>query len=318
MSDKNKQPRNEADIERILDQFSDADRDKAEEIWQKSQKGRLRTDLLTEDEVEDALQNVHSRIDRNDSPAKGRPNIAGSILKVSRYLVAAIALIVFGFGIFMVPKTVTVPNGEIAVIELPDGSSVEMNSGSTIRYNRLFSFTNRTLTLNGEAYFSVEPGEEPFLVEANNAVVEVTGTEFNVRSWHNDPASETTVTVTDGTVQFYRADRKLNLVTMNKGQSSRLNTDMMEPSDPEEVSTDASLAWRENRLVFQETPFIVILNELERRFDVTIELDVEGMELESLTAYYNQPASIEPILEDLCTVKGLRYTKTKDGYRIFK
>ena len=63
---------------------------------------------------------------------------------------------------------------------------------------------------------------------------------------------------------------------------------------------------------------ITILHDLERSFNVTIELDVENMEYETLTAYYNRPASVETILEDICTVKGLRYAKTTNGYRIFK
>jgi ferric-dicitrate binding protein FerR (iron transport regulator) len=92
---------------------------------------------------------------------------------------------------------------------------------------------------------------------------------------------------------------------------------MSSPAQPT-ASSEEHLAWRENRLVFQQSPLIVILQDLERSFDVEIELDVNGMEYETLTAYYNQPTNIESILEDICTVKGLRYTKTTSGYRIFK
>ncbi|MDX1642245.1 MAG: FecR domain-containing protein, partial [Balneolaceae bacterium] len=211
-----------------------------------------------------------------------------------------------------------VPNAETAVIQLPDGSTVEMNSGSTIQYNRLFAFTNRSISLNGEAYFFVEKSEEPFIVEANGSVVEVTGTEFNVRSWSNDPNSETSVTVTEGQVAFYPKSRRDMNVSLIAGQTSRLNPEMSAPSQPSETSTEETLAWRQQRLVFQEAPLIRILHDLERSFDVNIELDVADMEYETLTAYYNRPANVETILEDICTVKGLRYTKTTNGYRIFK
>ena len=318
MENQNKQPQKGADLEIILDQFSDEERAGAEEIWQQSKKARYRIGVTHEKEVEEALQNVHFRIQEAEASNKKDSNISGFILSNARYLVAAVALIVLGFGFLMVPQIITVPNTEIALIELPDGTSVEMNSGSTLEYNRLFALTNRDLILNGEAYFSVKTGEEPFIVEANGSATEVTGTEFNVRSWANDPANETTVTVTEGNVDFYPAANKLNVVSLQAGQTSRLNSKMSSPAQPISISVDDHLAWRENRMVFQETPFIVILHDLERSFDVEIELDVEGMEYETLTAYYNQPTTIETVLEDICTVKGLRYTKTTNGYRIFK
>jgi ferric-dicitrate binding protein FerR (iron transport regulator) len=123
--------------------------------------------------------------------------------------------------------------------------------------------------------------------------------------------------VTEGHVEFYPAGNRSNTVSLEEGQTSRFNTEMSSPAQPV-TSADKHLAWRDNRMVFQETPLIVILHDLERNFDVEIELDVEDMQYETLTAYYNEPANIETILEDICTVKGLRYTKTTNGYRIIK
>lgn len=318
MKNQNKHMPNNADLEKMLDQFPDEERTRIEKIWRQSKKDRRHRSITSDKETEEALQKVHFRIQETEQSDKRKSNIAGFILSNARYLVAAVALFVLGFGILWVPKTVTVPNAEIAVVELPDGSSVEMNSGSTIQYNRLFPFTNRTVTLNGEAYFSVQQDEETFIVKANGSAVEVTGTEFNIRSWADDPGSETTVTVTEGDVQFYPEGRKRNHVFLTAGQTSRLRPKMNSPSQSAEASADEDLAWRENRMIFHETPLIVILQDLERGFDVNIELDVENMEYETLTAYYNHPANLETILEDICTVKGLRYTKTTNGYRIFK
>lgn len=317
MENQNKHTQNATDLEDVLSQFSDEERASVKDVWQQSKKADHRMDIVSENEVEEALENVHFRIEQeNRSHIKGS-NISGFIVSNARYLVAAVALIVLGFGFLFVPKTVTVPNAEMAVIDLPDGSTVELNSGSTLQYNRLFAFTNRDLTLNGEAYFSVETAEEPFIVEANGSATAVTGTEFNVRSWADDPTNETTITVTEGSVQFYLVDDRSKIVFLQAGQTSRLNIEMSSPAQPT-ASSEEHLAWRENRLVFQQSPLIVILQDLERSFDVEIELDVNGMEYETLTAYYNQPTNIESILEDICTVKGLRYTKTTSGYRIFK
>lgn len=305
-------------MDRVLNQFSNDERSGAEEIWRMSKQSLRPSSAPSSSDVEEALQNVHFRIKEEERTTGRTSNISMFILSNVRYLVAAVALIVLGFGFLFVPKTITVPYAETAIIELPDGSTVELNSGTTLHYNRLYSLTNRKISLNGEAYFSVEKSEEPFIVEANGSAIQVTGTEFNIRSWANDPAKETTVTVTEGNVEFYPEGKRTQNVSLRAGQTSRLNPDMSLPSQPAEVSTDEALAWRNQRLVFQETPLIVILHDLERSFDVNIELDVDDMDYETLTAYYNQPANIETILEDICTVKGLRYTKTTNGYRIFK
>lgn len=317
MENRNKHTQHDSNLEEILNQFSMEERTDIEEVWKQSKQAQNQKVDVSDHEVEEALENVHFRMKVEDRSGKTGTNISGFILSNARYLVAAVALIVLGFGFLMVPKTITVPNAEIATIELPDGSTVELNSGSTLRYNRLFAFTNRDITLNGEAYFSVEKGNETFIVEANGSATEVTGTQFNVRSWTDDPAGETTVTVTEGNVKFYPADDSSKMVSLQAGQSSQLSSEMSSPAAPK-TSSDENLAWRENRLVFQESPLIVILQDLERSFDVEIEVDTDGMDYETLTAYYNQPISIETVLEDICTVKGLRYTKTNNGYRIFK
>lgn len=313
MSDQNHRPGKDD----FWNQFPGSEKSKAKKVWEQAGLAGRTGKPVTKQEVEEALQDVHFRIEsaENKKPGKFPGN---RILNYSRYLVAATALIVAGLALFLVPKTITVPNTEVTVIELADGSTVHMNSGSTIQYSRLFSFTNRTLSLNGEAYFSVEPGVEPFVVKANGTIIEVTGTEFNVRSWQNDPGKKTTVSVTDGNVQFYPADHINENVMLMAGQTSRWEVDMIRPSEPETESMDANLAWRDNRLVFQDTPFIVIINELERKFGVTIELDAEGIQSSPLTAYYSEPTSVKPILEDICMVKGLRYTETANGFRIFK
>ncbi len=317
MENRNKHTHNDSDLEEVLNQFSKEERKDMEKVWQQSKYARSQKIDISDNEVEEALDNVHFRIKEENRSMKNGTNISGFIFSNARYLVAAVALIVLGFGFLMVPKTITVPHAEMATITLPDGSSVELNSGSTLRYNRMFAFTNRDISLNGEAYFSVEKGEEAFIVEANGSATEVTGTEFNVRSWSDDPTGETTVTVTKGNVKFYPADDSSKMVSLQAGQSSQLSSQMSSPAQPK-TSTDENLAWRENRLVFQESPLIVILRDLERTFDVEIELAADNMDYETLTAYYNQPTNVETVLEDICTVKGLRYTKTNNGYRIFK
>ena len=93
---------------------------------------------------------------------------------------------------------------------------------------------------------------------------------------------------------------------------------MKEPTVPEPVTMDRILGWRSEQLVFNKKSLPVIFGELERRFDISIHLEAEDMEGETLTTIYANPMSVETVLDDICRVKGLRYTQTVSGYRIHK
>lgn len=296
-------------------QFDDHERDQIREMWELAGSGQ---GAATPEEAERALADLHLRLEMAGE-LRSKPEIViGMIQKHSRLLVAAVALIAATTLFFLVPKTVVVSYGEMAIVELPDGTTIDMNSGSAIRYSRLYRFTNRTVELNGEAYFSVVNHAHPFIVETNGAAIEVTGTRFNVRSWDDEPDRGVIVTVTEGEVIFYPQILSENRVNLHPGETSRWKLSELRPSSPQITETEEVTAWRDLRFVFREQTLSSILRDLERRFDVSIDLDDGRTASTTLTAYYSQQVPLETVLDDICAVKGLRYTQTTDGYRIFK
>jgi transmembrane sensor len=289
------------------------------EIWNLADEFRTRAEM-DESEIEDALERVHNRLDfgRKATPSVNNGSRENRWL-IARYLVAATALIIFGGYLLFVPVTITVPHGEVATVELRDGSTVELNSGTSLSYNRIFfGRTDRNITMNGEAFFSVASGNETFRVEANNTTTEVLGTEFNIRSWSSDPGSETTVTVSSGEVLFSAGLETPKPVTLTAGNLSRWNLEMDAPSTPGSIDPVDIAGWRDRRLIFRDQPLISILRELERTYDIRIDLEVPGAESETLTAYYARPVTAASILDDITLVKDLRYAETANGYRIFR
>lgn len=68
---------------------------------------------------------------------------------------------------------------EFKQIELPDSSVVYLNHNSKLTYDK--DFSPRKVTLEGEAFFSVNDGETPFVIETQKGdEVTVLGTEFNL------------------------------------------------------------------------------------------------------------------------------------------
>lgn len=300
-----------------FDNNNGGDHDELYQVWEMSRNAKSE-DQINSDEIESALKKVHNRIGDSIDFQSAPSDSYNTYWLPARYLVAATALIIFGAWYIFTPIHISVPNGEIASLELKDGSKVELNSGSELTYSRFFGRSSRDLTLNGEAYFSVQASNIPFRVKANGTVTEVTGTQFNIRSWRNDPGSETVVTVTNGEIEFFSENNIHERVTLTPGHSSRWSYDMNEPVTVNQSVILEVTGWKENRLIFKEQNLIVILNELERRFDTQIRLEVSGAELETLTAYYSEPKNIMAVLEDISKVKGFQFSETANGYRIFK
>lgn len=107
------------------------------------------------------------------------------IRRIPRYAVisALAACIVIGIVVFQAltfGKEITTRTGHHALVALPDGSQVTLNSAS--RFSKINLFTViRKVKLDGEAFFNVSKGR-PFTVQTPQGEIEVLGTSFNVIS----------------------------------------------------------------------------------------------------------------------------------------
>ena len=72
--------------------------------------------------------------------------------------------------------SIDVERAQIKNVTLADGSTVKINSGSELSYKKGLGKDHRNVILSGEAYFDVEKGDIPFIVEFGSASVEVLGT----------------------------------------------------------------------------------------------------------------------------------------------
>lgn len=279
---------------------------------------------VSDAETEKALDSVWKRIEpsvlnQDTTGASAFQKVPEQFWLWSRYMVAAAALIIAVSWYLFVPVTVTAPYGEKVTLSLPDGSKAELNSGTAITYNRiLFGRMNRDLILNGEAWFDVTRSDVSFSVQANGTLTRVLGTSFNIRSWISDPKNDTELSVSSGRVVFMSEQNRVNKIILEPGELSSWNPSLTEPTNPVPVPISEVTGWRENRLIFREQSLRVIIDELERRFNTTIDLDVPEAANETITAYYNTPQRLQTVLDDISMVKGLRYSETANGYRIFK
>mgnify|MGYP000884062322 CR=1 FL=1 len=86
------------------------------------------------------------------------------------------------------------------VIYLEDGTTVWLNSGATLKYPKHFEAGNRTVFLEGEAYFQVHSeAKRPFYVRTANGMIREYGTSFNVDAM----TMRTIVTLVEGSISVY-------------------------------------------------------------------------------------------------------------------
>ena len=123
--------------------------------------------------------------------------------------VAAIAVILVISGFYFLNSnsaekynTVLVPPGQRINLILTDNTNVWLNANSKFKYSNGFSKKNRTVHLDGEAYFEVtKNGKKPFIVKTGQGEVRVTGTAFNVEAYSSQNTFNTSLF--QGSVEIY-------------------------------------------------------------------------------------------------------------------
>ncbi|WP_421710066.1 FecR family protein [Algihabitans sp.] len=146
------------------------------------------------------------------------------------------------------------PSGP-AVVTLASGDRVHLDAGSAI-IERINERTRQVVLLDGAAHFEVEPDGRPFSVEAGSMTARALGTAFAVERG----VEGVSVAVSDGRVEALHAGAR---VALRAGERLRIDSDGGERRD--RLSPEAVAAWRQGRLVLQDTSLATVAEVLERR-----------------------------------------------------
>lgn len=141
----------------------------------------------------------HGRLGQVEQRARRSPRGLKWAIAASMVSVALLAALIMGSGLFGPPTYSTAVDARRS-IQLPDGSTVVLDSRSRLRVD--FTASAREVELlQGQALFHVVKNpRRPFLVHAGAAVVRDVGTVFNV----NRHEGGTTITVVEGRVAVTR------------------------------------------------------------------------------------------------------------------
>lgn len=188
-------------------------------------------------------------------------------------------------------------NGSRTRISLPDGSTVWLNAGSKLVYDKDFDSKQREVSLTGEGYFDVVKNpDKPFIIHAGKVDIKVLGTLFNVKSYPGEKSTE--ASLIHGSIEVMIKDRpqekiilKPNEKIIVSNEPGQETTGALKPAAGNEPivaishlsyepndSTIIETSWVENRLIFQNEPFKDLAVKLERWFGVSVQFENEQVQ----------------------------------------
>jgi len=180
-----------------------------------------------------------------------------------RYVYTAAASVIILFGLYFFLKNSTISHrtdfGQQLAINLPDGSEVKLNAKSTLDYDKDSWSNDRTLHLDGEAYFKVTKGS-PFKVITDEGTVEVLGTEFNV----DINTNFLEVQCFSGKVNVTNAKKEAHILTKGKAVRTYNATVTNWTFNTSEET------WMSGLSSFTEMPLLEVLDALEDQYKITI------------------------------------------------
>lgn len=219
-----------------------------------------------------ALKRVNTLLDQEEGEKRSQQRRTWL-----RAAAAVAVLAIAGLGAYLInfesePAWIvsSVPAGKKITVQLHDGTTVKINSESTLKYPERFSAENREVYLTGEAFFEVMPdAKHPFIVHTGGTRTRVLGTSFVIR----EQPDEVSVAVATGKVEVTANEKKATLLPFQKVTWSSASGELTQ----EKTSLERELAWSQNTIHFENDSLENAIRVLERWYGITITLQNKNL-----------------------------------------
>jgi len=210
---------------------------------------------------------------------------------------------------FISQNTVSVPLSATSQFDLPDGTHVSLNAGSSLTYPVTFNNQScRVVALNGEGFFKVKKNKKcPFIVKMNGTDIKVTGTTFDARAYSDEP--DITVALVEGSVLLGKQTKE-NRFEMSNGLHPMEVAVLNKKNHQIELTQKSDLtkytAWTQGRTVFDNDPIQVVNEKLEKLYNIHIVIaDKELLQYHLTATFVNE--SLESALKIISLSSPINY-----------
>ncbi len=202
--------------------------------------------------------------------------------------------------------TVTSPRGQVTSLTLFDGTTVWLNSGSSLKYSNHFGISKREVRLDGEALFEVKKdAEKKFVVNLDgSSTIEVHGTIFNVKNY---PA-EREVVLLEGKIDFSNHEKKVEMKPNDRAtilsNTNQINIDQVNAADYK--------SWIGGKINFDNETLEDLVPRLERWYDIEFEFEKPNIKQYKFSGVINKDKSLDYTLRIIQLTNKVKFRKESD------
>lgn len=244
----------------------------------------------------------------------------------------------------LVWKTISTAPGVKSMISLPDGSTIWLNAATTLKYPETFTDSIREVYLSGEAYFKIiHRAHQPFVIHTREMDIRDLGTEFNVRAYPDEDFTETVLISGAVAVKLHEREGQEQLIFLKPDQKLIFRRQSAET--PAATSTTSSskplkplraeeqeqvklvplqplsdhlipeIAWKDNRLVFEDESFEQLAQRLQRWYGIPFHIESQELAHRRFTGRADNVSLIQ-LLQILQKIQPFQYRITDTAVMI--
>ncbi|TKC07579.1 FecR family protein [Pedobacter frigoris] len=231
------------------------------------------------------------------------------------YKIAAAVLVILSVGYYFVLDSGyvvirTEDNAAITRVVLPDGTDVNLNASTVVRYNKADFLDDRKLELlKGEVFIHVANHElkSQFRVAMGELEAQDIGTSFNIEKQDGKIA----VIVEAGIVALKHAPTGKQVV-LESGKLGVYNEETKELSTLNNSDLNYK-AWIDRKFTFVEIPLAEVAKQMEKVYLIPISLKGDGLKNKKLTARLHYQ-TLDSALAVISASLQCKVTKERDNY----
>ena len=202
---------------------------------------------------------------------------------------------------------------------LPDSTQVWLHPNAELTYPKTFDIHSRQVTFVGEGFFDVvHDKSRPFLIQSDKMQIRVLGTKFNIKALPKQAVFQ--VAVVSGSVAVRSVSEKGNAnpetIVLKPQQKVLFEVATNHMTTLETVAEAKKEIFEPISINFNDTPMGEVIEQLQRQFNIHIQLSNKAMLKCLLTADFSNQ-SLAAILEIMCASLDANYTLS-DNNLIFK
>ena len=240
------------------------------------------------------------------------------LFSVTRLLAAACVVLALSSGVLFYrqmavsasaqkPFEVSTEAANHSRLQLPDGTSVHMNTRSTLSYALDNRHGERIVRLDGEGYFEVAADKDhPFKIITNGMEVLCLGTKFDIKNYKEDNSAK--VILREGSVMVTSGTQK-TLMTPGTCVTYDKNTGNLSQS---RVRKDSAMEWISGYTYYQNENLENIVNELSRNYGKRFVITSPEINDETFSGYLGN-GTLDDVLNALSVASGIDYRHANDS-----